>query len=69
MIDDEATKKPDLHEVLRVKELERLDALYKRIESGMNEGKVDELSGAKMLLNVSQARMSLLSGRTAYLTY
>jgi hypothetical protein len=53
---DEGVKR---REELRARELERLDALYKRIEAGMDEGVVDELSGAKMLLNISQARLSL----------
>jgi hypothetical protein len=46
-------------EDLRARELERLGELYARIEAGMNEGRIEELSGAKMLLNISQARLSL----------
>lgn len=49
----------DRREKLRAAELERMDALYKRIEKGIDEGMVDLESGAKMLLNVSSARMAL----------
>lgn len=46
-------------EKLRADELERMNALYKRIEKGMDEGMVDLESGTKMLLNVSSARLQL----------
>jgi hypothetical protein len=46
-------------EDLRARELQRLGELYARIEAGMNEGRIEELAGAKMLLNISQARLSL----------
>lgn len=46
-------------EKLRTDELERMNALYKRIEKGMDEGMVDLESGTKMLLNVSSARLQL----------
>lgn len=46
-------------EQLRASELERMNALYERIVKGMDEGMVDLESGAKILLNVSAARMAL----------
>lgn len=49
----------DRREQLRTSELERMDALYERIVTGIDEGAIDLESGAKMLLNVSSARMAL----------
>lgn len=46
-------------EALRDAELKRMEELYARIEKGIDEGMVDLESGAKMLLNVSAARMAL----------
>lgn len=49
----------DRREALRDAELKRMEQLYARIEQGIDEGAVDLESGAKMLLNVSSARMAL----------
>lgn len=49
----------DRREQLRAEELAHLDELRDRVQRGLDEGKIDPLGGATMLLNISKARMAL----------
>jgi hypothetical protein len=46
-------------EQLRTEELAHLDGLRERVLTGMDNGRIDLIEGATMLLNISKARMAL----------